>query len=147
EHPRVARGVGSDFVGRAVERAGNRTQDVRQESGLVAPRARLRTQVSRREVGRIGLDQQAVARNLAHELQQVPAAPLVADPAGNPYIEPEVQVRAQLVLLAGEAMRDRGRQSTAARSQHFGEARVRVTRMQEERLAELARKIELSLEP
>ena len=57
---------------RAAEGARHRAQDVRQEGGLVAPRLGLRLEVPRREVGRVGLEQQPVARDLAHQLDQVP---------------------------------------------------------------------------
>src|SRR5262245_32533349 len=93
-----------DRLGFAAERACHGAQDVRQERRLVAPRFRLRLQVARREVGRVGLEQQAIARDLAHQLQQVLAAPLVADPAGDADVEAEVEIGAQLLALAGEAV-------------------------------------------
>src|SRR4051812_16682874 len=61
------------------------------------------------------------------------AAALVADPAGDADVEPEIQIGMQLLGFAGEAMRHRC--FHAVRAQHLREARVRVARVQEERLA------------
>src|SRR6478736_1371609 len=81
--------------------------NVREERRLVAARFRLRTHVARREVGRVGLEEQPIGGNVAHELEQVRAAALVANPARDADVEAEVEVGVQLVLLAGEAMRHR----------------------------------------
>src|SRR5438045_7559415 len=78
ERLRVARGFLRHLVGRPAERAGDRLHAVGKESRFVAPRLGLRTQVARREVGRIRLDEQAIARDLAHEVEEVLAPPLVA---------------------------------------------------------------------
>src|SRR5688572_7013664 len=101
----VAGGLRRHLLGRSPQGACDRVQDVGQERGLVAARLGLRPEVPRREVGRIGLQQQAVEWNVAHQLDQVPAAALVADPAGNADVEAKLEVRVQLGFLAGEAMR------------------------------------------
>src|SRR5690348_6715175 len=98
---RVARGFLRHFLRGPPEGARHGAEDMRQERGLVAPRLGLRPQVTWREIGRVRLEQQAVARNLAHQLQEMLAAPLVADPAGDADVEVEVEVRAQLLALAG----------------------------------------------
>src|SRR3989440_6666806 len=72
-----------------------------------SPRPGLGPEIARREVRRVGLEEQPVARDLAHQLEQVPAAPLVADPAGDADVEAEVEVGLQLLLAAGKAVRDR----------------------------------------
>src|SRR5688572_5453918 len=100
----VARCLGSDFLGGTAEGARDGFQDMREEGGLVAPRLRLRLEISRREVGRVGLQQQPLARDLAHQLEQVRAAALVADPAGDADVQAEVEISLQLLALAGEAV-------------------------------------------
>src|SRR5262249_21443420 len=107
ERLRIARGLGRHFLRRPAERPRDGAQDMRQEGGLVAPRPGLRAQVARREVGRVGLEQQPLARDLANQLEQVPAAALVANPAGDADKEAEVEVGAQLFALSREAMGDR----------------------------------------
>ena len=138
---RVARCLRRDVFHRPVERARDGTCNMRQESRLVAPRFRLRLKVARREIGRIGFEQQPLARNVAHQLDEMPAAALVADPAGDADIEAQVEVRVQLIFAAGEAMRDRG--LDFVRFQNLRKARVRIARMQEERFAELEAELEL----
>ena len=56
----------------------------------------------------------------------LPAA-LIADPAGDADVEPELEIGVELVLLAGKAMRNRARRAVPA--QDFGEARMRVARV------------------
>ncbi len=118
---------------------------MRQKSRLIAAQLGLRAQVARREIGRIGLEQQALVRNVAHQLEQVRAAALVADPAGDADMEAEVEIGVQLVLLAGEAMRHRLAHAMVA--QDLGKARMRVARVQEEGLAQLQAELELRDEP
>jgi hypothetical protein len=65
----VARGFRGDFLGGSAEGARHGFQDVRQQRGLIATRLRLRLEISRREVGRVGLEQQPLARDLAHQLE------------------------------------------------------------------------------
>src|SRR5688572_17528982 len=100
----VAGGLGGDLLGGTAERARDGFQDVRQERRLVAPRLRLRLEISRRKVGRVGLEQQPLARDLAHQLEQVRAAALVADPAGDADVQAEVEISLQLPALAREAV-------------------------------------------
>ena len=71
---------------------------MRQVRGFVAPRFRLRAQVAGREVGRVGFQHQAVRRDVLHQGEQVRAAPLVADPAGDADVQAEVEVGVQLGL-------------------------------------------------
>src|SRR5881296_1844829 len=73
------------------------------------------------------------------------AAPLVADPARDADVEPELDVRAQLILLAGETMGGRVLHSMMA--QDLRKARMRIARVQEERSAELEAELELGDEP
>src|SRR5947209_6659120 len=141
----VARRLDRDLFSRTAERARHGLQYVRQESGLVAPRLRLRPHVAGRQVRRIGLEQQAIARDVAHERKQMLPAALVADPAGDADVEPELDIGVELVLLAGKAVRNGARRAIAA--QDVGEARVRVARVKEERLAELQTQLELRDEP
>src|SRR5690348_14719653 len=98
----VLRRFGGDLRGRAAERTRDGVENMRQEGGLVAPRLRLRPQAPRREIGRVGLEQQPVARNVLYQLEQVFAAPLVADPAGDADVQPEIEIGMQLRFLAGE---------------------------------------------
>ena len=62
---------------------------------LVAAMRGLGLQVARQQVRRVGLDQQPVERDLAHQFAQVLAAALVADPAGDADRQAEVEVVAQ----------------------------------------------------
>src|SRR5688572_7032542 len=73
------------------------------------------------------------------------AAPLIADPARDTDVEAEVEVRAQLFALAGEAMGDG--LSDLVFLENLGEPRVRVPRMQEKRLLQFERELELRDEP
>src|SRR2546430_13511781 len=73
------------------------------------------------------------------------AAALVADPAGDADVEPELDVRVQLILLAGEAMGDGVLHRMVA--QDLRKARMRIARVQEERSAELEAQLELGDEP
>ena len=79
----IARRLHGDFLGGATERARYRVEDVRQEGWLIAPRLGLRAQVARREIGRVGLEQQPLFRDFLDELEEVLSPALVADPAGD----------------------------------------------------------------
>src|ERR1051325_6036760 len=141
----VACRFGGDLLGGSANGARYGSEDVRQEGRLVAPRLRWRMQVARREVGRIRLEQQPIGGNVAHEREQMATAALVADPAGDADVEAELEIGVQLLLLAGEAMRHGVLH--AVRAQDLREARMRVARMQEERLADLEAELELRDEP
>src|SRR6185436_19020488 len=141
----VARGLGGDFLGRSPEGARHRAKDVREVGGLVAPRLGLWLEIPRRQVGRIGLEQQPVARDLAYQLEQVLAAALVADPAGDADVETEIEVGLELLALTGEAVGNRVPHSM--RFEDLREPRVGVARMEKKRLAELEAQLELRDEP
>src|SRR5688572_14191340 len=132
---RVAGGLRGDFLDRPAERARYGARDVRHEGRLVAARLGLRLEVPGGGVGRVGLRDEALARDVAHQLQQVAAAALVADPAGDADVEVELDVRVQLVLFTSEAMRH-GVSNLHLLEDLVG-AGVRIPGMNEKRLAEL----------
>src|SRR6185503_6321499 len=119
-------------LGRAADGARDRAKNVRQKGGLVAPRLRLRPQIARREVGSVGLEQQPVARDLAHQLEQMLSAALVADPAGDADIQAEAEVGLQLFALAGEAVGYRGFHLMVF--EDLRESRMGIARMEKKRL-------------
>src|SRR5262249_55183342 len=120
----VSRGVGGELLDRAAERARHGARDVRQERGLLAARLGLGLEVARREIGRVGLEQQPFPRDLLHELQEMAPAALVADPAGDADVEIELEIGAQFVALPGEAVRHRALHPVVL--QDLVEPRVRV---------------------
>src|SRR4051812_27847223 len=73
-------GVAGGFLGELLERLANGARhglgDVGEECRLVASRFRLRPHVARREIGRVGLEEQPIGGNVAHQLEQVRAAAL-----------------------------------------------------------------------
>src|SRR3954468_20344102 len=91
---------------RPAERPRDGPENVRQKRRLVAPRLGLRSHVARRQVGRVCLEQKPVVRDVAHEPEQVLAAPLVADPSGDADVQAKLQVGVELVLFAGETVCD-----------------------------------------
>src|SRR6266705_4332000 len=124
----VAHRVRRDLLERTLQCPGHGLHDMGEKGGLVAPRPGLWLEVARREIGRVGLDEKPVARDLAHQLEQVPAAALVADPAGDADVQAELEAGAQLVAPAGEAMGDG--LLYFERLQDLGKTRMRVPRMQ-----------------
>jgi hypothetical protein len=66
-----------------ITRFGHGSCDLHQVSRLVAPRLWLRRDRSRQQVWCVGLDQQPIIRNDGHDIVQVSATSLVADPAGD----------------------------------------------------------------
>src|SRR5438874_11616703 len=79
---RVARRLGGDFLHRPAEGARHGPCDVRQERGLVAPRLRLRPQVAGGQVWGVRFEEKPIGGNIPHQLKEMRAAALVADPAG-----------------------------------------------------------------
>src|SRR5678815_815103 len=120
----VSRRVGGELLYGTAERARHGARDVRQEGGLVPARLGLRPEVARRQIGGVGLEDQPVAGDFLDEIQKMAPAALVADPAGDAHVEVELQVGAQFVALAGEAVRHRALDLVML--QDLVEARVRV---------------------
>jgi uncharacterized Tic20 family protein len=77
--------VARDFLG-----------DVRQERRLVASVLRHRLERARQQIGRVGLDHQPIGGDVLHQLAQVRAAPLVAQPAGDADVPVAIQTVEQL---------------------------------------------------
>src|SRR6185503_19316765 len=145
KRPRVARRFSGDLLRRTPERPGDGIQYMREEGRLVAPRLGLGPEIARRQVGRIGFQEQPVRGDLFDEVEQVLAAALVADPARDADVKTELHVSAQLVSLAGEAVRDGA--SYAMVREDFGKPGMRIARMQEKRLAQRQPELELRDEP
>ena len=111
---------------------------------FVAARSRFGSQIARQQVRTVGLEQQPLGRHLWHEGSEVCAAALIGDPAGDTDRETELQVALQLLLRAGEAVRDAvpvGR----VLAQYGDEIIVRVALVQEHRLADLRGELELAV--
>ena len=73
------------------------------------------------------------------------AAAFVADPAGDADGEPELQIALELVRAAGKAVRHAAPLRRVL-AQDRGEVRVRIALVQEHRLADAARQLELAVE-
>jgi hypothetical protein len=119
---------------------------MRQIRRLIAPGLRLLWQVARQQVRAIRLEHQSVRRNLAHQWEQVRAAPLVADPAGDADGKVHLQVRQQLLSRAGEAMRHRAGESFAVLAQNRNEILVRIALVEKDGLANVRGQLELAME-
>src|SRR5262249_53923295 len=100
----VSRRVGGQLLDRAAERPGHGARHVGQEGGLVAARPGLGLEVARGEIGGVCFEEQPFPWDFLDEIQEVAPAALVADPAGNSDVKIELQVRAQFVAFAGEAV-------------------------------------------
>jgi len=108
---------------------------MRQEGRLVTPIARSRPQIPRQQIRTIGFDQQALGGDIAHQLQQMRAAALIADPAGNPDVQPQIQVSVKRSAIAREAVHYGVAQQIAARPDHRQKTCVGVPFMQKQRQA------------
>jgi hypothetical protein len=64
----------------------------------------------------------------------MPPAALVADPAGDADVQAELEVGPQFFALAGEAVRDGV--SYFVFFKYFGKSRMRISRVQKERLVQ-----------
>jgi hypothetical protein len=137
-------GVGSPKKRRAV--AGQLLDDVRQVHRFVAAVRGHRAQVARQQVGRVGLRQQAVGGDVAHDRAQVRAAALVAEPAGDAHVPALRDVIRHLFAGAGEAVHHHRAEPALEAAHHVHEVRVRVALVQEQRLAALDRQRQLDLE-
>src|SRR6185436_3559254 len=119
---------------------------MRQVHRFVAAALRLRLQVTRQQVRPVRLEQQPLGRNRAHDFAQVHSATLVRNPAGDADVQAEIEVLAGLGNPGGEAMRDAADQLRAVFAQDSQEVVMGVALMQEYRLAQLNRKVELASE-
>src|SRR5690554_1097431 len=116
---------------------------MRQERGLVAAIPRRRFEIARQQIRRVGLEQHAVERHLGERIAERVPAPLVAEPAGDADIKPEVEIAAELDPAAGEAVRDAADDPADERLEQRDEALVRVALMQENGLPGRDRELEL----
>ena len=113
---------------------------------FVAPVRRLRLHGARQQIRRIGFDHQPVRRNMLHQFAQMQAAAFVAEPAGDADVPVPVQTVEQFLAGAGETMDHRRAQATVEILHHRDEVIVRVTLVQEQRLAILGGQLQLALE-
>jgi hypothetical protein len=123
----------------------DRFKDVRQVHRFVAAAGWFRLQIARQQVGSIGFDHEPVRREVSHDLAQMMAATLIADPARDSDVEAELQIGARLFDACREAMGDAARQSGPEVTQDRDEVLVRIALMQKHRLSHTDRKIELPL--
>ena len=109
-------------------------------------RYRLRGQVARQQKGAVGLEQEPVCRDFTHQRQQMSAAPLVADPAGNADGQTHVEVGRELFARAGKTVSDTAGESVAMLAKNGYEVRMRVALMKKDRLADEAGELQLPME-
>lgn len=142
----MRRGMRGTGLGRFAARAGDCGAYVRQVRRFVATRRWCRMQVARQQVRRIGFQQQPILWNAADERGEMPAPPLIAEPARDADRQAELQAIRELRGLAGEAVRDAAQRACIMLAQRTDEIRVRIALMQEQRLAALRGKFQLPFE-
>ena len=113
---------------------------------LVAPRLRLRNEVSWKKVRRIGLDHEAIERDAGDDLAQMLAAALVADPAGHPDVEVEIEVGVERRVVTGEAVDDGVRKLRAPARDDGEEPLVRIALVKKHGHSQPRRELEVGLE-
>src|SRR5690348_1633682 len=144
--PRIRiRKLGSHFNALAACRS-HRCANVGQIHRLVTPMRRLRMQIARQQIRRIGLDHQPIVRNQLREVAQMLPAAFVANPTRDTDIKPTLDIGDELVALAGEAMHDRARNAIAHIVEAGDEIRMRIALMQEQWLAGFHADRELAFE-
>ena len=134
ERRRRRRRGGGGGLHRLAAVAGQLGDDVRQERRLVAAVLGHRLQGARQQVGGVGLHHQPVRRDVLHQLAQVRAAALVAQPAGDADMPVPVEVVEQLLAGAGEAVHHRRPGPALEVLHHRHEVGVGVALVQEQRL-------------
>src|SRR5690606_34295609 len=126
EQPLRVRGArGREYLRLDTEQRRGAPRDMRQERGLVAAIPRRRFEIARQQIRRVGLEQHAVERHLGERIAERVPAPLVAEPAGDADIKPEVEIAAELDPAAGEAVRDAADDPADERLEQRDEALVR----------------------
>src|SRR6185312_12232733 len=119
--------------------------DVSQERRLIPAPCRLGMEVAREQIGPVGLQQQAVGGDFLHQRQQVCAAALVTDPAGDADRQIQLEVAQQLRLSTCEAVRDSTDELRAMLPQDRDEVLVRIPLVQKYRLADSRCQLELAM--
>ena len=119
---------------------------MRQKGRLISARFGLGGQVTRQQVRPIRLEQQPMRRYLTHEGEQVSAATLVANPPGDAYRQVHLQVRRELVPRAGKAVCDPTHERRTVLLQNRHKIGVCIALMQEDRLADCSRELQLAME-
>ncbi len=117
---------------------------VRQERGFIAPRGRLLQEVARQQVGAVGLEHEPAGRYAADEGLQARAAPLVADPARDADVQPELEIGFEFVPGSGEAMRNATLELPDLLAQDGKEIVVGVALVQKYRFSEVGGEFELA---
>jgi hypothetical protein len=107
---------------------------------------RLRTHGARQQVWRVGLEQQAVCRDLGYQLAQMQPAALVADPPGDADVAVQREVVAQRRGAVGEAVHDDAGHAVTVAFQQLQEVSVGVALVQEHRHAQVDGDLQLALE-
>src|SRR6185312_4300265 len=119
--------------------------DVRKIHWLVPPRGRLGVQVARQQVGAVRLEEESVRGNAPHQLQQMRAPPLVADPTGDADRQPELEITLELRGATGETVRDAPGEGRPVLAQDRDEVRVGIALMQEYGLATARCELQLTV--
>ncbi len=101
---------------------------------------------TRQQVGRVGFDHQPVGRNVLHQLAQVQAAALVAQPAGDTDVPVPIKVVEQVLAAAGEAVHHRWADLALELAHHAHEVGMRIALVQEQWLADVSGGLQLHLE-
>jgi len=126
-------------------RTRDRGGDVRKIRRFVAPRDRSGNEVARQQVRTVGLQQQPLGGYVPDEGEQMRAAALIADPAGDADRQSELEVAVELGAGAGEAVRDAAPLRRVL-AQDGDEVGVGIALVQEHRFAEPQGELELQVE-
>src|SRR5207302_1961269 len=126
-------------------RARDRRRNPGKKGGLVAAGGGLGSHVARQQIRAVGFDQQPPGGDLRHEGGEMAATALIADPAGDPDRQPQLEITRQLLRRAGEAMRHAAPGGRVL-AQDGHEIGVRLALVQEHRLAEAQCELELTVE-
>ena len=138
------RGLGQPFH-RFAASPRNSRRNMGQIGRLIPARFRLAGQVTRQKIRPIGLEQQPIRWNLAHERQQVRAAPLVADPPGDADRQIQFQAGCELLARAGKAMGDPAHERRAVLFQNSYKIRVCIALVQKNRLTDARSELQLAM--
>ncbi len=108
-------------------------QHVGQEAGLVAPSTGLFGQIPGQQIGCIGFYHDPVQGQMAYGIPEIGAPSLVAEPAGNAYVQVHIQVVARHLRRTRKAMSDSSAEAVTNRTQQFHQFFVGVALVQENR--------------
>lgn len=133
EPARVGHRQRGNVHGWLIAQFGNALADAGQKGRLIAARPGRIRQRAWQQVGRIGFEQQPIGRDAWHQLGQVVAAALVADPAGDADVAVIGLVRVEVGGGTREAVHDDARQAGTVLTEDAGDAAMRIAIVDEHR--------------